>query len=304
MKRICFGCLRVAALVAAALAVLLYVDYRAARAAVFERLLGLGQRMASYLDDASTTEAPRMLELNGVHFLVAAGRTNHPPEMVRGFYRDRYAGKETDLIDLLKQLKAHHAVPPTLPGLPALEFGNAEQGGVAALDLGPGKISIRDLIERFDRFRKTGNLGDIGRLRYCYTERSGNGGTRFLTIWTEEKFNLNQLIAANDRSDAPGRDLDGVPRYPGTRRILSGAEAGMPQGLAVYEGAGSAETAMMFYRARMKTLGWGEEPNFTGAAAEKGKQALHFARQGHEVFLAFSDHETGPGVSIVAMRLR
>ena len=50
--------LRLTVFVLACCAVLCYIDYRAAEASVMERLMGIGQRMAPYLDDGRSTEAP------------------------------------------------------------------------------------------------------------------------------------------------------------------------------------------------------------------------------------------------------
>jgi len=47
-------------------AVLLYVDYRVAKASVMEKLLGIGQRMAPFMDDLHGTERPREVHMNGV----------------------------------------------------------------------------------------------------------------------------------------------------------------------------------------------------------------------------------------------
>ena len=58
----------------------------------------------------------------------------------------------------------------------------------------------------------------------------------------------------------------------------------------------------MFYRGRLRTLGWAEEPTFAQLAANQGKVGLHFAREGHEAFLSLSDREAGQGVSIVVLQ--
>jgi hypothetical protein len=299
-----YGSLRVAAFLAVVAAVLLYVDYRAARASVFERILGVTQRMVPYLDDPRTTEAPRSVHVNGARFHVAAGHTAHPPEQVRKFYRDRYRGKDGGLSALADDLKRRGAAVPALPG-DGFEFGDAQRGGVAALDWGDGKQGLPELATRLKRLVATGDLGELARLRYCYTERDEQGGTRFLTVWTDERFNLHQLLPPAGGQDAPGFDLDGVPRYPGSVRTLSMDESGVTQRMSVYESlVGSPEAASLFYRGHMKTLGWTEETTFSDLAANESKVGLHFLRDGHEVFLTLSDRQGGQGLSVVAMQTR
>jgi len=291
--------LRVTAVLAVIALLLGYLDLRVAEAAVMDRLLGLGSRMAPYLDDGRATEAPRQVRVNGLHMFVAAGQTTHPPSFVRRWYQDRYAQKGDGLDTLAQDLKRRGALPPSAPGLNQLAFGNDQKGGVAALDFGEA-LSIESLKARLQRFVGSGELGQIGRLRYVYFEKTGEGGTRFLTVWSDETFTLDQLMPKEKR-DAPGADLPGVPRFPGTIRILSAEERGMPQRLAVYEGVGSPETATLFYRARMDTLGWAEDHEFTRVAEKQGRHALKFDNAaGREVVLDLSSAPQS-GVTIVAV---
>jgi hypothetical protein len=284
-------------------AVLLYVDYRMARASVMDRLIGIGTRMAPYLDDGRFTEAPRQVRINGVRLHVAAGHTEHPPSFVKKWYQDRYASKGDGLDDFSKELKKRNVLPPDAPALNQLVFGNDEVGGVAAIDYGE-KLSAVGFKERLERFIGSGKLGSIGRLRYVWVEKNGQGGTRFLTVWTDESFDLEKLMPQG-RKDADGADLEDVPRFPGTVRVLSAEERGMPQRLAVYDGPGSPETAELFYKARMSTLGWEEDTTFGDLAKRQGKRSLKFGnKKGHEVVLDLSDASGGTGVTVVAMQTR
>ena len=281
--------LRLAAFVGCLCAVLLYLDYRAARASVMERLLGIGQRMAPYMDDGRSTEGPRQVRINGVRVFVAAGHTEHPAAWVRKWYVDRYAAKDDGLAMVGDELKKKGALPPDAPALNQLVFGNDKAGGMAALDFGD-KLSLEGLKDRFARFLGSGQLGSIARLRYVYFEKA-NVGTRFLTVWTDDKFELDKLIPGENR-DADGSDVTDVPRYPGTVRCLSAEEHGMPQKLVVYDGPGTPDTAELFYRARMKTLGWQIDESFASVAKKQNKTALRFEnKSGHEVIIDLSASE-------------
>ncbi|HEY7957211.1 MAG TPA: hypothetical protein VII38_18020 [Polyangia bacterium] len=294
--------LRLSIFLAVSAAMLVALDWHAARASVVDRLLGLSQRMAPYLDDGRSTELPRRVSINGVGLYVAAGHTDQPPEFVRKWYEDRYAARGDGLEEVTKKMRASGALPPSAPGLNQLAFGNDNRGGVAALDFGD-KLSMEGLKARFARFIGSGDLGSIARLRYVYYQKTGHGGTRFLTVWTDEKFKLDQLMPVENR-DAVGFDLEGVPRYPGTIRVLSAAELGKAQRIVVYDGPGSPETAEMFYRARMHTLGWMEDETFSSLAAKQGKHALKFGnRAGHEVVLDLAS-ATGQGLTVCAIQTR
>ena len=295
--------LRLTVFVLACAAVLVYVDYRVAEASVMERMLGIGQRMAPYLDDGRSTEAPRQVRVNGVRLHVAAGHTDHPAAQVRKWYSDRYASKDDAFAQLAADLKKRGAMPANAPAPNQMVFGSDKQGGVAALDFGE-RMSWEALKNRFAQFLGKGDLGSIAKLRYVYYEADGSRGTRFLTIWTDEKFNLTKLMPG-DKRDAEGFDIEGVPRYPGTVRCLSAEERGMPQRLVVYEGGGSPETAEMFYRARMKTLGWESDEAFAKLAQKQHKRSLKFGNgAGHEVVLDLSDATNGQGLTVAIVQTR
>jgi hypothetical protein len=138
-----------------------------------------------------------------------------------------------------------------------------------------------------------------------YFERTGEGGTRYLTIWTDDQFDLTKFLPAGENDDAPGRDIEGVPRYPGTIRVLSADERGRAAQMAVYNGTGSPETAFMFYQARMQTMGWAPDPRFAKYAQNNGMHSLRFMNQkGHEIFIDLTaDDRRGQGLTVTMLQL-
>src|SRR4051812_26745732 len=163
--------LRVTALFAVVGVVLLYIDYRVARASVMEKLLGIGQRMAPFMDDARAVESPREIHLNGLRMWVAAGKSDHPPHEVRSWYAERYAGKGTATDVMTEALKSVKMLPPTVTGLSQATFGDDNIGGMAALDVGGGVTLQR--LRGMMRSLVDGKLGEVGHLRYLYYERTG-----------------------------------------------------------------------------------------------------------------------------------
>jgi hypothetical protein len=282
--------------------VLAWIDHRTARASVMEHLLGIGRRMAPYLDDGRGTEGPRQLHINGLRLQVAAGHTSHPPALVRRWYADRYAGRGSALDVLTEELKRQRLIPPSATALSQASFGDERQGGLAALDVGDVG-SLRALAERLIH-AGSGDIAQVGALRYLYYERSADGGTRFLTVWSDERFDLAQLVPGRD-GDAPGRDIANVPRYPGTARVLSADERGAAGQLALYVGGGAApELAQAFYRARMPTLGWRLDPRFEQVAEAQGRRALRcLSGDGHEVVIDCSDGHDGHGLTVTVVQL-
>ncbi len=271
-------------------ALLGYIDYRVARAAVFDRLLTLGQKMAPYLDDGRNSEKPRRLDLNGVHFWISVGKTAHQPRQVRDFYLQRYA-ESGELKRVGDDLRRRNLWPASAPALNQFSFGDDKQGGVAAIDYG-APLTLKGLKERAQRFSKSGDLSDIGQLRYAYFEKT-DSGTRVITMWTDDHFRLADLLPAQ-KQDAPGSDLDGVPRPPGSIRILSAMEEGMPARAVVYEGSGSPTAVEAFYRVRMNSVGWREDETFSALSRRNRRHALHLQNEvGHEVVITLSSDRPG-----------
>ena len=288
-------------------AVLLYIDYRVARASVMERLLGIGQRMAPFMDDARGTEPPRQMHVNGVRMWVAAGKTDRPPTEVRRWYAERYAGPGTAMgviTDGLNQaLKAEHIMPPPMDGTTQASFGDDNVGGMAAIDVGDHQTmrSLKPIILKL----AAGKIGEVGHLRYLYFEKLPNGGTRYLTVWTDDTFDLAKFLPGSQSDDAPGRDIEGVPRYPGSVRILAADERGRAAQMAVYNGQGSPETATMFYDARMATLGWHQDPQFADYARDHGMRSMRFLNdKGHEVVVDLAaDERHGQGLTVTVIQM-
>lgn len=303
MRRYFWPLVRLSGFVLAVALVLAWIDYRVARASIVERLLGIGQRMAPFLDDIHGTEAPRELHVNGARMWVAAGHTPQQPALVRQWYAERYAGKGTATDLISHQLAALKVLPRGTDGMHQATFGDDRQGGMAAIDLG-NHVTMQSLKQVLAQLA-SGKIGEVGHLRYLYYERTSDGGTRYLTIWTDDTFDLGKLLPDEASGDVPGRDIDGVPRYPGTVRVLSSDERGRSGQLAVFTGGGSPELAQAFYDARMRTLGWQADPHYSVAAADQGLRSTRWMNaQGREVVVDLSDDHDGQGVTVTTIALR
>ncbi|MGB5372507.1 MAG: hypothetical protein WBM75_07645 [Polyangiales bacterium] len=132
-------------------------------------------------------------------------------------------------------------------------------GQVACLDMGDTPRDLHSLVDRFLRFSETGDLGELGGLRYMHARRVSDmpGGQTFvLTVWADSAFNLFRMLPA-DGSDAQGGDVAAVPRPRGSQRVLSAWEAGSPSGVVVYRVPdASAAELVSFYRSELSANGW------------------------------------------------
>jgi hypothetical protein len=102
------------------------------------------------------------------------------------------------------------------------------------------------------RFVSSGDLLELGRLRYAWVRRAEHGSA-FLTMWTEGSARLLEQFP-RDR-DAPGQDFPELGRVPGSQRLLSARLS--QSALAIYaHRAGSPEDLAPQYRSALERAGY------------------------------------------------
>jgi len=109
--------------------------------------------------------------------------------------------------------------------------------------------------EAFKSLAETGELGAVGDLRYVWAKQSPSGNTTVLTAWTDDHFNLADLVPAEGK-EAPGIDLPNLPRPPDSTRLFASQVEGTPFGLNVYRGKQGPAKVISFYDEAMRTRGW------------------------------------------------
>jgi hypothetical protein len=128
-----------------------------------------------------------------------------------------------------------------------------KEGVVACIDTS-GKLGLQELLGRLQRFQKSGDLADVGELRYALARKVGDK-TSVLMAWTEGSMPVLRMFPAS--GDAPGVDPVDVPRVPGMRRLLSTWENGEPYALALYSAPGQAPGPLAArYRSELTLAGW------------------------------------------------
>jgi hypothetical protein len=230
--------------------------YQRARAQMGEMLFALGVEMLRY-DDVEKQGETRTLHLNGQEIHLATAVTRHPLERVLDYYESRCMEHDGRLAEQITELSRGDAVPGEIDGSmfdATLRSEEGNKGYVACLDQGTERASPDGVIEKFERFKATLDISEMGALRYIYAEES-DGTTLFVTFWSDGPLRIREIFPSE--GDAPGRDVEGVPRPDGSRRILSSWEAGEPQIVAMYQ-SGEAEVRDIdsFYRRSMEDGGW------------------------------------------------
>ena len=284
----------------------LFVGHRA-KADIHEVMLGFGAQMMRY-DGAERQGAPRQIYMNGERMMLATAATTHSLDDVLGYYERRCMARDGNLEqELLRQSGANLAGAPAVDERLVDATIRHETGGrgyVACIDMGEGAISIPELTERVTAFADTGNLAEVGHLRYVYvtdeiTKR------HIVTFWTEGSFNIGKIVPST--GDAPGRDVDALPRPAGSRRLLSAWEDGQPQSLTVYAFAPQGRDALeSFYRTELPRQGWSisvprQESARTGRrpAELDDIHLIGAEREGRSAFLVVGEDADGHGTLTV-----
>jgi hypothetical protein len=117
-----------------------------------------------------------------------------------------------------------------------------------------GGGGLKAMVQKLSEFAKTGELGALGNLRYAYVRATEEGRSHVLTTFTEGRFNLFRALGRD--GEPGGQDPPGVPRLPGSRRILSVSADGAPYGVQSYEVDRTAAQVGAFYRDELPKLGW------------------------------------------------
>jgi hypothetical protein len=157
-------------------------------------------------------------------------------------------------------------------------------------------------IEGVREFAHTGDLAAVGEFRYVFVRRSTLDGTDVAGLRTVGRFDLRNMLLFD--GDAPGRDLDGVPRPPGSRRILSAQLLGKSYGINSYDCVRPASTELVRYDDVLSSLGWKRVPlPATGADGTKKREARAFIQKGATIVIAADNDGPNGGarLNIVAM---
>lgn len=236
-----------------------------AEARVGETLLGFGHELSGWAD-AHPQSTPRALSLNGLELELMTVTTHldvkhaldHFHESCRrqGGIREASAGVDG-----------------------ALRTEGPHEGVLACIDTG-GPLGVSELAERLERFSESGNLAELGKLRYVLARRSGDT-TTLLVLWTEHDARFFDAFPKS--GDAPGQDPKEFPRAERMERLLSAAELGAPYGLTVYDaGQQEPEALLAWYEAELGRRGWSVSRAGERLTAQRGSRSVVLAIRGQK----------------------
>lgn len=248
------GLVRAGAYVLCVTAVFGLVRVRSARAEMADRTVVLGREMLT-LAKASTHEVNRVV-INGQPMWIGNSISHDSGKNIL----DRYqAYCESNVAQSADDWRAIANSPEKAPDSKlsvtgAMRGGSDSEGSVVCFT--KTSKSKPSLVEAMKAFEETGDLGALGAARYTYVKTTEKGNTHVLTAWTDDTFNISQLVG-DETKDVPGMDFGGdIPRVPDSRRAFSARLDESPFGVNVYHGKESPTKTVGFYDGVMQRAGW------------------------------------------------
>lgn len=248
------GLLRAGGYVAALSLALGAFQLRSAHAEVKNRTVELGRQMLQ-LANASQHDVNR-LSLNGQPMWVGSSLAKDSVSDVLDRYQADCAKNAAQPAESWRELATKvDEKKADKPGMVSgvMRGGDRDEGTVVCFTKGEGsKPTVKEALKTF---AETGELGALGNLRYVYAKKSNRGNTVVLTAWTDDKFNLADLVPP-EGTEAPGNDFPEIPRPPTSTRLMSAQVEGTPFGVNVYRSKQGPGNVVAYYDAEMGKRGW------------------------------------------------
>ncbi|HVJ94734.1 MAG TPA: hypothetical protein VM580_33335 [Labilithrix sp.] len=240
------------------------LSLRSARAEMKEHTLTLGRQMLELARATHHDVTP--ISFNGQKMYLASSVSDDSPKSIIDRYEEHCKsnpGQPSDWKDLEKQVGGKTAEVPAIASTGLLRTGDDNEETIVCFVR--GSETKATTAEAFKAFAETGELGAFGKLRHAYAKRTPSGRTLLLTAWTEEKFNILDMIPEEGK-DAPGSDFPEIPRVPNSNRTLSAYAEGTPYGVNVYKTSDPPAKVLAYYDSEMVKLGYvGYDPELDEA---------------------------------------
>lgn len=278
---------------------------RAAHAEVKNRTVELGRQMVQLAN--ATQHDVNKLNLNGQPIWIGSSLARDSVTNVLDRYEadchKNLAQPTESWRELANKIDEKKESRPAI-STGVMRGGGASEGTVVCFTKNEGsKPTVREALKTF---ADTGELGALGNLRYVYARESDKGRTVVLTAWTDDKFNLTDLVPKED-GEARGSDFKDIPRPPTANRLLSAQVDGTPFGVNVYRSKQAPAAVVGFYDDEMIKHGWyAIDPQLDGHMAMRGDDnkagavGRLYERQG--VVLTLASH-VDEGETITALGL-
>lgn len=288
-----------------------------AEAKVFESILSYTRSIPGYLFDDRNTSEPRKVIVNGSTSYITLGKSKDDISKILDFYVKQFPPQPVKKIEagILKKIGDKKLktcaiqINKLLDCLRSNQHFRVERddfGLLGVLEFYDPDMMLGDekILKAFEKVAETGKIGTIGTGRIIIALKNPTTkDTRIINIWTDKDFNLHNFIP-DDNGDVGGKDIPNVPRYPGSKRILSIEQENTlsMDSLVSYEGGGGVVGTILFYHSRMK--GWNTDPIFEKVMEEQSmKNTMFYTRKGRECTIQILEDEyTGKIITTITNR--
>lgn len=225
---------RIAALGAGGALVLALVLLSQARAEAEEQLWRMGRVLTSIGEQGDASGEPRTLVVNGAEVVIRSESTLDNLETALDRADDRCDGVSVGGRST------------------TLRAQNHDEGFVACF-LGIGAMDRGQLMDAGEAFILDGDVSRLGPFDYTFVRRT-EAGVHQLRVRIPH---LDIEAMFPEVEDAPGLDVDGVPRPPASQRILSAFNVDEPYQISIYRGHGASPARLAEgYRRELVAAGW------------------------------------------------
>jgi hypothetical protein len=117
--------------------------------------------------------------------------------------------------------------------------------------------TTKTFVDAITQFNSTHDFASIGKFRYVHvSHNAAQGKSAVQVVWTDGSFKVDNVMAPEDGTDAPGSDSPGLPRPERSQRILTATATGTIYAVRMYRTNDSVEKALASYDAQMDAKDW------------------------------------------------
>jgi hypothetical protein len=127
------------------------------------------------------------------------------------------------------------------------------EASIACLERPEGD-GIASTARALKAFALSGDLRELGNLRYAYVRKTNRGKVTVISSFTEGGFRLYDVLGKG-RDEPTGEDPPATPRPPRSKRRISAA-IDSSYGAYVFESTAEPDEVMAFYASELPKAGW------------------------------------------------
>lgn len=288
---------RVIAFGGAVCAVIGLVSARSAYGSFKDSALITGRQLASFGDLQGSVY--RVL-LNGQTIHVAAGSTEQSMKEIlddaQTMCKQHTGGLDTLIAQLPEGALGIKKGEDTTQLMGIMRSERDGEGMVACLAQQP-LDGWQDLSQRLGRFVETGDLSEVGNLRYMYVRKINDKSNQVIAAWTQDNFKMFDMFPKNGQ-DTPGTDALNAPRPPESVRIFSATIEGAIGAVRIYDSASSKNEILALYDKQMPERGWTLVPQ----TVDKAPNARLFTRETADLLVVTTEIDGRSYISVTETR--